>query len=124
MGRVRHRHNLSANNVGSQPIAPIVPTTNPINDIASSMLKLDNKKADVSENGVVESEDEAPETTQRKSTRVVEAEAVKAIGNGTKGPSPASSSSTTNAANASSMSLVADSVAKKRTREDRILDVN
>ena len=69
-------------------------------------------------------EDEAPETTQRKSTRVVEAEAVKVIGNGTKGPSPASSSSTTNAANASSMSLVADSVAKKRTREDRILDVN
>ena len=125
--RVRHRHNLSANNVGSQPIAPIVPTTNPINDIASSMLKLDNKKADVSENGVVESEDEAPETTQRKSTRVVEAEAVKANGNGTKGPLPASSSSTANAANASSMSLAADSAvnaAKKRTREDKILDVN
>ena len=125
--RVKHRHNLSAHNVGSQPTAPVVTLSTSMNDIASSMLKLDDKKGDVAENGIVESEDETPETTQRKSTRVVEAEAVKANGSSSvKGLLHPSSSSSNNPPNviSSTDSVATNAVAKKRTREDKLLDVN
>lgn len=124
--RVRHRHNLSANNVGTLPIAaPTVPQSNSMGDIASSMLKLDSKKGDATENGAVESEEDTSETTQRKSTRVVEAEAGKSNGNGTKGPSPTSSSSAAvNTSAAAPVSDVATAAAKKRTREEKTLEVN